>query len=95
MRQLIKAVKRVRAVNHKLITFERGFVSPEGLPQREWYKHLGIAPGRWLGYGATPLPALTESVSLDRNASLAQYEAGRLEELIGKLRVNIQTESQD
>ncbi|KAF7967266.1 hypothetical protein HWV62_35015 [Athelia sp. TMB] len=90
-RELIRAVKRVRAVNHKLITFERGFISKEGIPQREWYKHLGIAPGRWLGYGATPLPALTESVSLDRNATLAQYEAGRLEALIGKLKVSIQT----
>jgi len=92
VRKLIKAVKRVREVNHKLINFERGFISTEGLPQREWYKHLGIAPGRWLGYGATPLPALTESVTIDKNASLAQHEASRLEELIGKLRVNIQIE---
>lgn len=47
--KLIKAVKRVQAVNHKLSCFESGFVSKEGLAGREWYKHLGVAPGKWLG----------------------------------------------
>ncbi len=47
--ELGKAVKRVRAVNKKLIAFERGFISEDGIPEREWFKHLGVAPGKWLG----------------------------------------------
>jgi N-acetylated-alpha-linked acidic dipeptidase len=46
---LKKAVKRVRKVNQKLVAFERGFISKEGIKDREWYKHLAVAPGKWLG----------------------------------------------
>ena len=42
-------MERVHAVNYKLIQFERGFISKEGIKDREWYKHLGVAPGKWLG----------------------------------------------
>ncbi|KAJ3812202.1 Zn-dependent exopeptidase [Lentinula aff. lateritia] len=79
------AIKRIRAVNQKLVAFERGFISEDGLPSREWYKHLGVAPGRWLGYGATTLPALTESITLDKNSTLAKHEAERLQTLVDKL----------
>ncbi|KAJ3759395.1 Zn-dependent exopeptidase [Lentinula raphanica] len=85
MPKIFKAIKRVRAVNQKLVAFERGFISEDGLPEREWYKHLGVAPGRWLGYGATTLPALTESITLDKNSTLAKYEAERLKGLVDKL----------
>jgi N-acetylated-alpha-linked acidic dipeptidase len=45
----IRAAKRVVAANRKLIAFERGFISEEGIKDREWYRHLGVAPGKWLG----------------------------------------------
>ena len=45
----IRAAKRVVSVNRKLIGFERGFISEEGIKDREWYRHLGVAPGKWLG----------------------------------------------
>jgi N-acetylated-alpha-linked acidic dipeptidase len=45
----MKAVKRVQAVNKKLSSFEGGFISKEGIGGREWYKHLAVAPGKWLG----------------------------------------------
>lgn len=48
-RKLIKAVKAVRRVNAKLAKFEQGFISEGGIKEREWYKHLGVAPGKWLG----------------------------------------------
>jgi N-acetylated-alpha-linked acidic dipeptidase len=50
IREFIRAVKRVRAVNQKLVAFERGFISKDGIKDREWYKHLGVAPGKWLGW---------------------------------------------
>lgn len=49
MKKLAKAVKRVQAANKKLISFERGFIHEDGLKDREWYRHLGVAPGKWLG----------------------------------------------
>lgn len=41
--------KRIQAVNAKSSAFERGFISSEGIKDREWYKHLAVAPGKWLG----------------------------------------------
>lgn len=49
VRKLMKAAKRVRNANHKLAAFERGFISEGGIKDRVWYKHLGVAPGLWLG----------------------------------------------
>lgn len=49
IRELKCAVKRVRAVNTKLATFERGFISSKGIKDREWFRHLAVAPGKWLG----------------------------------------------
>ncbi|KAJ6515617.1 hypothetical protein C8R45DRAFT_957123 [Mycena sanguinolenta] len=91
--KLKKVVRRIRTVNQKLVSFEKGFISKDGIPDREWYKHLAIAPGKWLGYGATPLPALQEAIKFEKNATLAQYEVGRLTELIDKLADNISYKS--
>jgi N-acetylated-alpha-linked acidic dipeptidase len=105
--KFVKAAKRVHEVNKKLIAFELGFISEDGIKDREWYRHLGVAPGKWLGdlgctlyknelltvilpgYGATTFPALTESLAIDKNASMAQHEVGRLIQLIDKLRHDI------
>ncbi|KAL5527109.1 hypothetical protein ACEPAG_5900 [Sanghuangporus baumii] len=87
--RFIEAVKRVRRVNKKLSSFESGFISEGGIKDREWYRHLGVAPGKWLGYGATTLPALTEAFTIEQNTTLAQYEADRLQKLIDKLASDI------
>jgi N-acetylated-alpha-linked acidic dipeptidase len=42
-----------------------------------------------VGYGATTLPALTESVMYEHNSTLAGLEAGRLEELVNALTKNL------
>jgi hypothetical protein len=49
VKELREAVKAIRKVNSKLNAFERGFISEEGIIEREWFKHLGVAPGKWLG----------------------------------------------
>ncbi|KAH0587664.1 hypothetical protein H2248_006431 [Termitomyces sp. 'cryptogamus'] len=102
IKKLIKAAKRIMKANKKIIAFERGFISEDGIRDREWYKHLGVAPGKWLGkslvrtplnlvtdivtgYGATTFPALTEALAIDRNVTLAAYEAHRLTVLLEKL----------
>ncbi len=49
-----KAVKRVRDVNQKLKAFERGFIHEDGIKDREWYRNLDVAPGKWLGGCTVP-----------------------------------------
>ncbi|OBZ76727.1 Glutamate carboxypeptidase 2 [Grifola frondosa] len=85
IRKFIKAANRVQAVNAKLIAFERGFISEEGLKDREWYRHLAVAPGKWLGYGATTLPSITEALTIDKNVTLAKLEAVRVTKLVENL----------
>lgn len=47
--KFLRAAERVRSVNKKLVRFERGLIHPDGIKGREWYRHLGVAPGKWLG----------------------------------------------
>ncbi|GAA5854899.1 hypothetical protein JCM9279_000191 [Rhodotorula babjevae] len=75
-----KAAHSLRKVNAALRGFERGFLGDEeGLQGRTWYRHLGVAPGRWLGYGATTLPGLAEALTLDGDVDRAKVEVERLE----------------
>ncbi|KAJ6515539.1 Zn-dependent exopeptidase [Mycena sanguinolenta] len=83
--KFIKAAKRVTKANKKLATFERGFVSEEGIKGQEWYKHKVVAPGRWLGYGATTFPGLNQALAIDKDVSLAEEEAEHLTLLLVKL----------
>ncbi|GAA5842122.1 hypothetical protein JCM11251_006531 [Rhodosporidiobolus azoricus] len=79
-KEALKLVRELREVNKRLRRFEGGFLGDEeGLKGREWYRHLGVAPGRYLGYGATTLPALTESLTLDHDVEQAKHEVARLE----------------
>jgi len=42
-----------------------------------------------LGYGATTFPALTEAITIEKNATLARHESDRLEKLIKKLTAHV------
>ncbi|PKI83410.1 glutamate carboxypeptidase II [Malassezia vespertilionis] len=70
-------LRAVQEVNTKLKQFERIFLSEHGLEYRPWYRNLVVAPGRWLGYGATTFPGVTESITLDGGNGTA-YEVKRL-----------------
>lgn len=88
-KQIWKVLGEIRGLNKKLQTFEQGLISKEGLKGREWYKHLGTAPGRWLGYGATTFPGVTEAITLDKGAGLvgeAKRLTGHIEGLARHLR---------
>ncbi|KDN41247.1 Zn-dependent exopeptidase [Tilletiaria anomala UBC 951] len=75
--ELRRIITEIRRVNAKATKFEQGFISEDGLVGRPWYKHLGVAPGRYLGYGATTLPGVTESITLDGGKG-TQEEIDRL-----------------
>ncbi|KAG8744906.1 hypothetical protein FRC10_009276 [Ceratobasidium sp. 414] len=83
--EVVGVGREIKSINEILSTFEQGFLSGEGIPGREWYRHLGVAPGRWRGYGATTFPALNEAITLDKNSTLAAHEAYRLTQLLENL----------
>ncbi|MEP7367052.1 MAG: M28 family peptidase [Acidobacteriota bacterium] len=68
-------------LNGLLITAEQALTRPKGLPQREWYKHQLSAPGLYTGYGSVTLPAVNESLQLDRKDDAK----GGVEELAASL----------
>lgn len=83
--ELAESMMRIRETNIRLGRFEQGFLSESGIKDREWYRHLGVAPGKWKGYGATRFPALSEAIEIDKNATLASQEVVRLVEVVETL----------
>jgi N-acetylated-alpha-linked acidic dipeptidase len=57
----LPAERRV-ALNRILLGMEQRLLTPEGLPGREWYKHLIYAPGLYTGYGVKTLPGVREAI---------------------------------
>jgi N-acetylated-alpha-linked acidic dipeptidase len=49
-------------VNRLLIESERKLTTPDGLPNRGWFKHQLYAPGFYTGYAAKTMPVVRESV---------------------------------
>jgi N-acetylated-alpha-linked acidic dipeptidase len=58
--------EKLGKVNEALYRTERGLLSPQGLPGREWYRHQLYAPGLYTGYGAKTLPGVREAVEAGR-----------------------------
>jgi N-acetylated-alpha-linked acidic dipeptidase len=68
----IKDMGLLTVQNHKARDFSRGFTSQGGLPTREFYQHTIFAPGRDTGYAPVTFPGITESITFDKNQTLAQ-----------------------
>ena len=49
-------------VDQQLIQSERALTSPQGLPNRPWFKHQIYAPGFYTGYGVKTIPAVREAI---------------------------------
>jgi N-acetylated-alpha-linked acidic dipeptidase len=64
-------VDKLREVNAVLFRTERSMTLPQGLPNRDWYKHRLYAPGTYTGYSVKTLPGLREAL-----------EAGRIDEAV-------------
>jgi N-acetylated-alpha-linked acidic dipeptidase len=61
----LDARERVK-LNALLQGLEQALTDPQGLPGREWYRHLIYAPGLLTGYGVKTLPGVREAAEDDR-----------------------------
>ena len=52
----------VAEFNATLRAAETALLSPEGLPNRSWYKHTIYAPGEYTGYAAVVIPGVNEAI---------------------------------
>jgi N-acetylated-alpha-linked acidic dipeptidase len=59
-------------LNAALRQVEGDLVSPEGLPNRPWYKHTIYAPGEYTGYAAVVIPGVNEAIEAKDQARAAQ-----------------------
>jgi len=51
-------------LNRDLQGIEQMLTVKQGLPGREWYRHMLYAPGLYTGYGVKTLPAIREAIEL-------------------------------
>jgi N-acetylated-alpha-linked acidic dipeptidase len=75
---------QLQALNTALMRTERVLTRPEGLPNRDWYKHQIYAPGFYTGYGVKTLPGIREAVD-SKNWALAQKETGIVEQCLAEM----------
>ncbi len=56
------AKPEIAAINTTIMRSEQALLSPEGLPNRPWYRHLIYAPGFYTGYGVKTIPGVREAI---------------------------------
>ena len=76
--------QKLTALNETLLRTERALTRPQGLPNREWYKHQIYAPGFYTGYGVKTLPGIREAVD-SKDWSLAQKQASVVEQCLEQM----------
>ena len=62
-------------LNALLRDIDQLLLDPRGLPERDWYKHMIYAPGRFTGYGAKTLPGVREAIEERRFDDANLYTA--------------------
>ncbi|KAJ3095517.1 hypothetical protein HDU97_006872 [Phlyctochytrium planicorne] len=84
-----EAAETVKFVNDKLAFAERGFIDPEGIPGRPWYRHVIYAPGLWFGYASETFPAIREAASQGKDVVEARVKraAEILENAVRRIRI--------
>jgi len=71
------------ALNQALRNAESALLSPEGLPQRSWFKHTIYAPGEFTGYAAVVIPGVSEAIDAP-DAARAQAQLAILTEALNR-----------
>ena len=60
-------------MNATLTVLESALIDANGLPRREWYRHMIYAPGASTGYGVKTLPGVREAIEEGRWDEADQY----------------------
>jgi len=71
------------ALNTALRETEGDLLSPQGLPNRPWYKHTIYAPGEYTGYAAVVIPGVNEAIDA-KDAQRGQAQLTVLTEALGR-----------
>ncbi|HEX4032032.1 MAG TPA: M28 family metallopeptidase [Terracidiphilus sp.] len=70
-------------LNTALRQAEADLLSPNGLPNRPWFRHTIYAPGEYTGYSAVVIPGVNEAIDA-KNAALAAQQLGVLAEALDR-----------
>ena len=81
---------RLREVNAILFRTERAMTLPQGLPNRDWFKHRIYAPGTYTGYSVKTLPGLREAIEGNRIE-----EAGQQMQQVGDVLRSLDSQVQE
>ncbi|HWG11152.1 MAG TPA: transferrin receptor-like dimerization domain-containing protein [Rhodanobacteraceae bacterium] len=63
----------LREVNDRMARMEQALTDSDGLPGREWFKHMIYAPGMLTGYGVKTVPGVREAIEGRRWAEADRY----------------------
>ena len=66
---------QLQQINELMASMEQRLTDPNGLPGREWFKHMIYAPGMLTGYGVKTLPGVREALDARRWDEADQYAA--------------------
>jgi N-acetylated-alpha-linked acidic dipeptidase len=66
---------QVRKINVLMASMEQRLTDPDGLPGREWFKHMVYAPGMLTGYGVKTVPGVREALEARRWNEADKYAA--------------------
>jgi N-acetylated-alpha-linked acidic dipeptidase len=69
------------ALNTALRQTEEDLLTPQGLPNRPWYRHTIYAPGEYTGYAAVVIPGVNEAIDA-KDTATAQEQLGVLTEAL-------------
>ncbi len=72
---LSSAREPLSEVNRIVYSTERAFRYDQGLPRREWFKHLAYAPGFYTGYGVKTLPGIREGLEQGQPDEARRFRA--------------------
>jgi N-acetylated-alpha-linked acidic dipeptidase len=87
--QAARQEDKLRDVNAILFRTERTMALPQGLPNRDWFKHRIYAPGTYTGYAVKTLPGLREAMEGGRLDEAGQ-QATQVTEVLHALDVQVQ-----
>src|SRR5690348_3266771 len=66
---------QLHAINKLMASMEHSLADKDGLPGREWFKHMIYAPGLLTGYGVKTVPGVREALEARRWDEANKYAA--------------------